>query len=286
MPHQITYTIGDITTAIKWPAGKFDFDTPQAYQPFLSENKSDLCLSLHSGAPEVESYITIFDSPPIWSLYRNGQTSVIKIFGMDSGLLRYLVLTSNVQKADLYFSDHHGQFMDPFFGPTVELLMINYLALGHGVIMHACGIEYAGKGLLFSGESGAGKSTLANLWNQETGATVLSDDRTLVREIDGEFRMYGTPWHGEAKFGAPRGIKLEKIYFLRHGQSNTIQSLFNSGTVLNLVQCSFPPHWEADGMNYTLEFFERLASRVSCSELEFRPDVSALEDIKGDILRV
>ena len=48
-----------------------------------------------------------------------------------------------------------GQFIDPFFGPIIELLMINYLAQGYGLIIHACGIEYDSKGLLFAGESGA-----------------------------------------------------------------------------------------------------------------------------------
>ena len=94
----------------------------------------------------------------------------------------------------------------------MELLMINYLARGHGVIIHACGIDNNGIGMLFAGESGAGKSTLANLWNQEAGVAVLSDDRTLVRQIDGEWWLFGTPWHGEAKFGSRRGIKLEKSF--------------------------------------------------------------------------
>ena len=48
-----------------------------------------------------------------------------------------------------------GQFIDPFFGPIIELLMINYLAQGYGLIIHACGIEYDSKGMLFAGESGA-----------------------------------------------------------------------------------------------------------------------------------
>ena len=152
------------------------------------------------------------------------------------------------------------------------VLMINYLAQGYGVIIHACGIDFNGKGMLFTGESGTGKSTLANLWDREKAGTVLSDDRTIVRYIDGEFRMYGTPWHGEAKFGAPPGVKLEKIFFLRHSQKNTIQQLSRVESVLRMLQCSFPPYWDAAGMEFTMAFFEKVATHVACHELAFKPD--------------
>ena len=159
----------------------------------------------------------------------------------------------------------------------MELLMISYLAQGYGVILHACGIDFNGNGLLFAGESGAGKSTLANLWDREKSATVLSDDRTIVRCIDGEFRMFGTPWHGEAKFGSPKGVKLENIYFLRHSQQTVTQPLTRTQAVLKMLQCSFPPYWDATGMQITMELFEQLATRISCCELAFRPDESVIQ---------
>jgi hypothetical protein len=192
-----------------------------------------------------------------------------------------LVHPVQFKRADLYFTEPGGQFVDPFFGPTMELLMINYLAQGYGVIIHACGIELNSTGLLFTGESGAGKSTLANLWNRENGITVLSDDRTLVRYVDGEFRMYGTPWHGETKFGSPRGVKLEKIFFLRHSQKNAIQPLSRIESVLQMLQCSFPPYWDAAGMEFTLALFEKLSNQIDCCALSFWPDESAIEFIKA-----
>jgi serine kinase of HPr protein (carbohydrate metabolism regulator) len=95
----------------------------------------------------------------------------------------------------------------------MELLMVNYLAQERGVIIHGCGIEKNGKGILFVGESGAGKSTLAKLWDQEDGVDVLSDDRIIVRKKGEQFWMYGTPWHGDAKFASPETVRLERILF-------------------------------------------------------------------------
>jgi hypothetical protein len=280
MPSNLKINIGTITTAVEWQSGQFEFATPPSYKPFICNGRADLHLELHLGAPELELGNKGFDSPPIWSLYRNGDASAVKIFDSFPGLKRLLVLPFQFKRADLYFTEPDGRFIDPFFGPTLELLMINYLAQGYGVIIHACGIEHNGTGLLFTGESGAGKSTLANLWDREKAATVLSDDRTIVRYIDGEFRMYGTPWHGEAKFGAPPGVKLEKIFFLRHSQKNTIQPLSRVESVLRMLQCSFPPYWDAAGMEFTMKFFEKVATHVSCHELAFEPDKRVIDLIR------
>lgn len=283
MPSAISIKIGDITTAVEGHPGMREFVVPQAYRPFITENQADIHIALHSGFPELEWGDKQFSSPPIWSLYQNGGSSFIHIFDHHPDLQRLLAIPSKFKRSELYFAEPEGQFRDPFFGPTIELLMINYLARGHGVILHACGIEYDGQGLLFAGESGAGKSTLANLWRLKTEAAVLSDDRTLLRMVDGKIRMYGTPWHGEAKFGSPGSVELDRIFFLRQGPFSTLRSLSNTETVIRLLQCSFPPHWEAAGMDFTLEFFENLTGRISCQELAFIPDQSAIECVKRNL---
>jgi hypothetical protein len=280
MPSETKIKIGEITTAIQDRFGHFKFDTADAYRPFLSGDHSDIYIELHSGIPNLKLGDKIFNSPPIWSLYRDGSTSFIHVFDQYSNLQRLLVLPPEFKRADLYFTEPDGQFLDPFYGPTMELFMINYLSQGYGAIIHACGIAYQGKGMLFAGESGAGKSTLANLWHQEAGAAVFSDDRTIVREIDGELWMFGTPWHGEAKFGSPRGVKLDEIYFLHHYKNNTVQASSAAETVMKLLQCSFPSFWDPAGMDFTMAFFEGLATRISCNDLWFKPDESAIEIFK------
>ena len=277
---QLKFTIGGITIGIIWKGRQRKLEIPPAYQPFVDNKKADLRLELQIGFPDYRIGEKVFDSTPVWSLHRNGEGSAIKINQDYPATERVLILPQKGLPAGLYFTGPDGRFLDPFFGPTLELLMITYLARGNGAIIHACGIDDNGTGMLFTGESGAGKSTLANLWNQVSGADVLSDDRTLVRKIDGELRMFGTPWHGEAKFGSARGIKLEKIFFLRHGQNNTAQRLSVAGSVQKLLQCSFPPYWDAAGMGYTVAFFEQLATRVPCYEMTFEPDARVIEFLK------
>ncbi len=256
MPKKLKFTIADITIGLSWTGRQHELEIPPAYQPFVGNEKPDLRLELQIGFPDIQLGEKVFDSAPVWSLHRTGSDSAIKINHDYADTARLLVLPGDQAPAGLYFAGPDGKFLGPFFGPTMELLMINYLARGNGVIIHGCGIDCDGAGILFAGESGAGKSTLANLWDRADGADVLSDDRTLVRQIDGELRMFGTPWHGEAKFGAARGIKLEKIFFLQHGQNHETQPLPVSGSVQKLLQCSFPPYWDAAGCNIRWVFLK------------------------------
>ena len=279
IPGRFTIRIGDVPIAVESDARLPDWEIPPAYRPFMTDGDGEIVLGLHSGIPDISTDKKVFDSSPIWTLHCRGNTSVFKIFENYSGLKRLLVLPPDLTRADLYFEEKYDHFMNPFAGPAMELLMINYLERAGGVILHACSIEHRGKGYLFAGESGAGKSTLATLWDRQKGVEVLSDDRTIVRKQDGQFRMYGTPWHGDAPFGSPRGVRLERIFFLGHGRKNALRDLKGAGAMLQFLKCSFPTYWDAPGMESTMEIFEELPTRVSCCELSFKPDESAIEFI-------
>jgi hypothetical protein len=92
--------------------------------------------------------------------------------------------------------------------------------------------------------------------------------------------MYGTPWHGEAKFGSPQSAGLDKIFFIRHGDANSVRKIKGAEAVQYLLTCSFPPYWDSAGMKFTLEFFSQMADDVPCYELFFKPDMNVIELIK------
>ena len=279
MPDNLTIRIGNISIALASDIPEGDLTLTGAYGPFTGRGQADLTLRLRRGAVEVRAEQRVFDCPPIWTLYRRGATAIIKIFAGRARLERTLVLPPPIKNAELYFSPTADRFIDPFFGPTLELLMLNYLARGRGVVLHACGIDRNGSGILFVGESGAGKSTLANLWRPEAGVDVLSDDRVIVRREGDRFRLYGTPWHGTAGFASARSLTLKRIFFIKHGRENSIADAEGADPVSRLMTCSFPPFWDPRGLTFTLDLFAGLAARVPCRELTFKPDKSVIEFI-------
>jgi len=277
MSNNLAIKIGDVGISIE---GEVSGKIAPAYLPFICRGKTDISLRLNLGLPEIVVGEKVFDSPPIWTLYRENGDFVIRLFPEMADLQRTLLLPHHLKQADLYFAEDCIRFIDPYFGPTLELLLIHYLAQGRGVILHACGIVIEDRGILFLGESGAGKSTLARMWAQENGVDILSDDRVIVRKQGGEFRVYGTPWHGEAAFGSPREARLERIFFLSHGKENSVKEMKGLNPVSYLLTCSFPPLWESRGMEFVLEFFSQLAALVPCQKLSFRPEKSALGLVK------
>jgi hypothetical protein len=270
------FTIGGITISVEGDFQLNALQIPFAYRSFLGNGKTDITLRLHEKILLPKVGKKIFDSPPIWSLYRNNGTSILRIFEKMPGYGRTLFLPQHIENTDLYFDDTTGNYYNPFFGPTMELLMVNYLAQGRGVIIHGCGIKQDDRGVIFMGESGAGKTTMAKIWNRESDVEVLSDDRTLIRKKDDHFVMYGTPWHGEGKFGSPGSVKLDQIFFIKHAKENTILKSNDSHSVTQFLQCSFPPFWDVAGMEYSMDVFSDLAAAVPCRMLSFKPDSSII----------
>jgi len=277
MPQTLNLRIGNISLAIDWHEPQGNWEIPPAYQPFIGGSQADIRLVLHRRPPEIGPGKKIFDSPPIWTLVRYPDKITINIFEKLQGFQRTLIIRPGLDETDLHFNGPDSRFVDPFFGPTLELLMINELAREKGVILHTCGIARGDSGILFAGESGAGKSTLAGLWNREDGIAVLSDDRTVVRKTGSEFRMYGTPWHGEAKFGLARDARLDKIFFIRHVDANRVREMRGAEAVQTLLTCSFPPYWDGAGMGFTLEFFSEITDAVPCYEIFFTPDQGVVD---------
>ena len=280
MPKQISFTIADLPLTLQWRPTVGDVILPPAYAPFQSQDRGDIHLNLSIGEVVHADGELAFDSPPIWSLHRLKGGSLFRLFDGYPDLRRSLFVPSAGGSSRLAFLAGNR---DPFVGPALELLMIAHLAQHQGVILHACGVAIAGRGIVMAGESGAGKSTLSRLWAKHSGIEILSDDRVIVRRQNGSLRLYGTPWHGDEAFAAPGGVALHRIFFIRHGSQNQSRELPAAGAVREMLKCSFPPLWNAAGMAAALELFNDLATSVPCAELAFMPDDTAIDFVLREL---
>ena len=146
MSKNLKIKIGDVCISIIWDFQGCSGAVLPAYRPFVEDGNTDIMLRLHHGVPDAPIGKEVFDCSPIWTLYRQNELSVIKIFDQLSVPDKTLVYKLPLINADLYYNGNHGQSLDPFDGPVMELLMINYLAQRNGVILHGCGIEMVGEG--------------------------------------------------------------------------------------------------------------------------------------------
>jgi hypothetical protein len=226
----------------------------------------------------------VFDSEMVWRLYDEGDTRVFRFTAPNCGEAPYkeLRVRRDYAEGEIVLNEpwRGSELPDPLEYPLDELLVVHRLGRGLGCELHACGIvDHDGLGWLFVGHSGAGKSTLARLW-ADRDVSVLSDDRIILREIDGCIRMYGTPWHGEAGFAVATDAPLAGVLVIEHGQTNRIEDLDAISAVSELMARSFVPFHEAEALETAISVLSSAAECLPCCRFKFQPDDSAIDSLK------
>lgn len=229
----------------------------------------------------------IFDAGALWQLHRDGDQSVFRFTSSAFGPVPFKTARFNLDFTAGEICLHRPYFESrgpvyPLECPLDELVFSNFLANGRGVEIHGCGvIDRSGAGYLFAGESGAGKTTIARLWKKQKAVTILSDDRIVLRALDGQIWMYGTPWHGDEPLAAPRRVALTRVFFLKHAGSHRLTPARGAPAAARLFACSFPPFHSTAGLEFTLGLLDQITSAVPCGELGFAADPTLVAFIRN-----
>lgn len=266
-------------------------DPQPVYRPFLSGTSGpgegtiavdiDLCMG---EMPRPDEKDRLFDSRQSWSLYRRDDTYWLKlqpaILAEPFWIARFDRLSHNIvlylHRQSIKAADKGKMLVNPVCYPLDQLLLM-YILAGHGgLIIHAAGIRSDGRVLVFPGPSGAGKSTISRLF-QAQGYEVLSDDRVIVRKIDGRFLAFGTPWPGEAGCALNIGLPLQGICFLSHSQQNTLTRLSAAQIIERLLPVASIPWFDIEAMTRILGFCEDLIAHVPCFLFPFTPGREAVD---------
>ncbi len=279
--HSVDIRIAGILFSISWDRKMNPIGLGENMKRFLSQGTPDVCIHMVPGKPPKKYFNRknrIFDSETVWSLYQVGEKMVLTLQAPAAGPDPYqmVVFDRDFRKGNVYHclpvsKDSGDMLLSSLLGfPLFEVIMVCVLSRGFGFMVHACGIDDQGKGILFAGNSTHGKSTMARLW--EHRATILNDDRIILRLINGQFWMFGTPFHGDYKDTSPHGAPIDKNFFLRHAQSNHIIQINGASAVSMIMTRCFPPLWDAEGMDFTLDMCAKLTDQITCFELGFIPD--------------
>ena len=275
--------LADITIALEPDRESDTVRIEETYVPFMSEADPQITIRVfRSAMPSIFPMEAdmIFESAEMWSLYsiEGKYCFVQRHAGSHAVPDRILVCDTDFRRCELFVraalseQGSRAELPNPLDYPLGQILMLCYLAQGRGLMVHACGVEHEGKGYLFAGNSGHGKSTMAELWKDE--ARILTDERLILQMRNDEIWMYGTPWRGDFPAASPIGVRLDRVFFLQTGQSNSSSPATGTEASALLLGRSFPPFWDRAGMVFTLDLIARIASQTPCSRLAFIPDES------------
>jgi hypothetical protein len=284
--HDVKIKIGGTIIGLRPEAPCAILAMPSKYAAFLSKDPVDIDLAVCiETQPLTNSSNRIFDSGTGWQIHKTGadQTAVVMKRHNKPYPSEVVVLSNDLASGRIFVDPRElsvNALRYPLLEPLDALVTMLFLSRDRGILIHACGINLNGQGLLFIGDSGIGKSTLASLWANHSEATVLSDDQIIVRSCNGQLQIHGTPWHSQARATSPSWAPLKHIFFIEHAVKNQAFSLPPLATATQLIAHSFPPHWDRNGMTFCTAFSAEIAQNVSSHRLGFVPDPSVLDTIE------
>lgn len=282
-------TIADISLCIEGDGAIQVTETEAAMQPFfrtcprLRPSDADavrITIRRDAIPHQRAGLVKCFDSEQAWSLWASmaGYVLTLQPPGVSSPLWQ-MDMASDFSQGRLHC---HGDFWqkaspvpvlrNPIRYPLDQILVMLRLARREGIILHAAGAVINDQGYLFLGKSGAGKSTLAGLLAVEAWAALLSDDRVIVRRVNGRWMAHGTPWPGEAGIAANRSVPLAGVFFLNKAATFDSVPLTPGEALVKLLPVASIPFFDRHMGDAVLSSCESLVTEVPMSDLQFTPE--------------
>jgi len=144
------------------------------------------------------------------------------------------------------------------------------------VPFHASAICHQGKAYLFLGKSGTGKSTHSSLWlNHINGTDLINDDVPVVRMINGEFFVYGSPWSGKTPCYRNVCYPLGGVVRIHQAPQNKIKQLSHLeayAAIIPSMHGEIRRSWVAENVH---QIATHLIQKVRVWSLECLPDKDA-----------
>ena len=168
---------------------------------------------------------------------------------------------------------------DRLFGINNALMVMFALATAvhQTALFHSSVVVWQRKAYMFLGKSGTGKSTHSRLWLQYIkGTALLNDDNPVVRIIDGQAIVFGSPWSGKTPCYINRHFPLGGIVRLRQAPHNAIRPLRGIEAYAALIPSISGKRWDkqvAEGLHET----ENLLAGQRVWHLDCLPDEAAAQ---------
>jgi hypothetical protein len=254
--------------------------------------------------PDIDFVITIVEELPnlshgplhfdachgLWRLYETGSGLLLESLDTKTHQpCARALITENFSHVEVWTRGEkvgvvHGWVPMKILNPIVEVCLLTRLAREGGLLLHSAGVLSLTGGYIFTGASGAGKSTLSEFFDTH-GASVLSDERMIIRKSGAFFVIHGTPWVGSGAYAKNESGLLTELFCIRHGLQHQIESLAPSAVLALILPQCFLPHWDRAAMESTLAFLSDLIAHVPCQRLAFAKHPDVVDYVQNQLTR-
>ena len=225
------------------------------FKPFMVDYTSDTDCYLKQDLDIDKGVIATLN--PLATSYLAEADSDGKLYKTNTGYTYCIYPRNNEAKTTLFSIDCSTNVITTNSQPTniVDLSILRFgiwvmfgivLTKHNGVAIHSSAITTDCRCAIFLGESGTGKSTHTRLWRENIeGAKLLNDDSPIVRIIDNQVRVYGSPWSGKTPCYKSENYPLAGICRIVQAPHNKIVRLSTIAAIGALLP-SCPPMFAHD----------------------------------------
>ena len=188
-----------------------------------------------------------------------------------------LVTSADYSDAVVYVPKAYADKLVEFALSNAMMLLYTFRTSGTDTLMiHASVPSFEGKGYVFLGKSGTGKSTHSSLWLKHIeGTELLNDDNPVLRVVDGQVRVYGTPWSGKTPCYKNLDMPLGGVVRLSQAPYNKINRLTPLMAYTALMPSCSCMRWDSRATEALHKTVEQVIMKVPCWHLECLPDEEA-----------
>jgi hypothetical protein len=258
---------------------------------FCTSDDADVTIRIYQGkydlprgtvkvfsAPYVEEIngMPVKKSDKFWSVHKNKDELFIRTGFPLSPVRKNAVLKFSLTERNWeLWINNAGEETDPLEYPLDGLILYYLTVIHEDIMLHASGVNNAGRGYLFSGVSGRGKTTIATLWDN-AGAKVIHDDRLILRKNHSGYTMHNTPVY---KNDVPSESRLDKIFLIGHGKKNEILPVSGASAVSLVMANCIQHNWDPQIIARLLGSVSKMCAAVPVARLLFIPDKSIIDYI-------
>ena len=255
------------------------FTEMKQYQPFLDDKENQTLFTIR--VQESVSPILFTENH---RQEDEGQTMICGETSDGKTVLEYqlgdqavgwLVCSHDFKEGDVYYRGGQRLFV------VNNALMMMYTFITSDkltTLFHSSVVSHLGKAYMFLGKSGTGKSTHSQLWLKYIdGTELVNDDNPVVRIIDGEARVYGSPWSGKTPCYRKVDYPIGGIVKLKQAPANSIRRMEAIEAYVALAMSISGMRWKkwmGDGIHETEN---QLTASVPVWHLSCLPDQNAAE---------
>lgn len=245
---QLNISIGNVPLRLHIPEGELRDKAYRRYAQFLEDSPGGLCVFMNS-AKTKSSHV----AGPV-------DVNNSSEFAWENASLRWNDMQVEFEGV------RHEYGLDSL----IRILLSMLLSRQRGFLLHAATVVNKGRAYVFTGKSGAGKSTVASL--SPTG-TVLTDEISLLKFVDGAWHAFGTPFWGEFRAdGANVHAPIARLYFLNQSLEDRVEKVSTRESLRALLPNVLFFSRERQMTEDLFSLLGEFIKSVPCGRLFFRKD--------------